>query len=433
MILGGWGRYPRVDCPVAKMRNAEDARAAVEAGRSVIARGNGRAYGDAALNRTRVLSMLPCDHIAGFDAATGRITCEAGLLLADLIAFALPRGFFPPVSPGTKFVTIGGMIAADVHGKNHHRYGTFGRHVESLTLLTADGAVCRCSRDAKPDLFAATLGGMGLTGVILNATFRLMPVESGAIRQEILRAAHLEETMAFSEASETTYAVAWIDCLARGRGAGRGLVYRSDHATAAEAARFRARTRRERRLPFDLPDWALNAWSVRAFNTLYYRCHKPGTAIVALDSHFYPLDAVLDWNRAYGKRGLSQYQCVLPQASSRAALALLMDRVAQSGRGSPLAVLKLFGPEGEGLLSFPMKGYTVTFDFPVDAATLALMVELDAIVADHGGRLYLAKDARTGAAMMRKGYRHLDRFLELREAVDPGRKFASLQSERLGL
>lgn len=436
MILGGWGRYPRADCAVSKMRSAEDARAIVLSEKSLIARGNGRSYGDAALNRRRVLSTRPYDRITEFDAASGRLTCQAGLLLSDLLDFAVPRGFFPPVTPGTKFVTIGGMIASDVHGKNHHGHGTFCRHVGSVHMMMADGDIRRCSRSENSELFDALCGGMGLTGIILEASFRLAPVESGAIRQETLQAANLEEIMMLFEASaSSTYVVAWIDCLARGAQLGRGLVYRGEHATRDEAssAGFVMRARKKRRVPFDLPGWTINPWSVRAFNEIYYRRQKLGTRFIDYDSYFYPLDAVLEWNRVYGRRGMTQYQCVLPRQASRAGVEAILQRVAASGRGSPLAVLKLFGPEGAGLLSFPMEGYTVTLDFPVDVATLNLLRELDAVVSDHGGRLYLAKDARAGAEMFRRGYPRLDRFAAVRDGVDPTHKFVSLQSERLGL
>ena len=436
MILGGWGRYPRADCAISKLRSTADARDIILSGRSLIARGNGRSYGDAALNRVRVLSTLLCNRILDFDPASGRITCEAGLLLSDLLEFAVPRGFFPPVTPGTKFVTIGGMIASDVHGKNHHGSGTFCRHVESVVLMTADGNIRRCSRTENSTLFNGLCGGMGLTGLILEASFRLAPVESDAIRQETLRAANLEEVMTLLEASAcSTYVVAWIDCLARGTKLGRGLVYRGEHVTRDEAksAGFAMRAQRKRRVPFDLPGQTINTWSVRAFNEIYYRRQKPGTRLIGYEPYFYPLDAILDWNRVYGRHGLTQYQCVLPKEASSAGISAIMRRVAASGCGSPLAVLKLLGPEGEGLISFPMEGYTVALDFPVNIATLDLQRELDAIVSSHDGRLYLAKDARASAKMFRSGYPRLTQFATVRDFVDPEHKFSSLQSERLEL
>jgi FAD/FMN-containing dehydrogenase len=433
MKLGGWGRFPRIECPAIALRDPADAEAVLRTRRSLIARGNGRSYGDPALNRDGVLSTLHSDRILAFDAAAGRITCEAGLTLAELLRFAVPRGYFPPVTPGTKFVTLGGMLAADVHGKNHHVAGSFGRHVEEFTLLTADGAVRRCAADENADLYLACQGGMGLLGVILDLTFRLQRIETAEIRQETLRGASLDEVMALCEASaDWTYTVAWIDSLSRH---GRALLYRGEHARAEERpfAPLAVPQRRARPVPLELPTAMLNRWTVRAFNELYWRRGKPGTAFVDYDTYFYPLDAVLAWNRIYGPDGFTQYQCVFPSAASRAGVTEVLRRMAASGNASFLSVLKLLGPSSAAPLSFPMAGYTLTLDFPATPSVLNLLLELDAVVADHGGRLYLAKDARMGPAMLRRGYPGLDAFRALRERYDPTRKFASLQSERLGL
>jgi decaprenylphospho-beta-D-ribofuranose 2-oxidase len=436
MRLSGWGRFPQVETTCLDMRDIEDARTALSAHDTLIARGNGRSYGDAALNASCVLSTRRSDRILAFDAETGSVTVEAGLLLAELLEFAVPRGWFPPVMPGTKLVTVGGMIAADVHGKNHHVAGTFSRHVESFRLMMADGAIRRCRPGEADQLFEATCGGMGLTGIILEATLRLMPIATGSLRQETLRARDFDEAMALCEDSAGhSYSVAWIDCLERGSALGRALIYRGEHAGTDEtaAAPLAVPPRALRRVPFDLPQLVLNPWSVRAFNELYYRRAKPGSALVDYETFFFPLDAILDWNRLYGRSGFTQHQCVIPKAASRAAIRAILERVSESGYGSFLAVLKLFGGEGDGLLSFPREGYTLTLDFPLNEATLALLGELDAIVADHSGRLYLAKDARADAAMMRRGYARLERFKQIRAAVDPQRKFSSMQSRRLAL
>src|SRR5215469_2046332 len=439
MMLAGWGRYPRADCRVIAARGQADVLAAVAAESSLIARGNGRAYGDAALNPAATLDLRRDDRFIAFDDATGTLTAEAGTLLADILDCLVPRGWFPPVTPGTKFVTVGGMLAADVHGKNHHKAGTIGDHVESLDLVLADGRVVRCSRDDNAPLFAATLGGMGLTGVILAARLKLQRVETAYVRQETLRARDLEAIMDLFEASrDWTYTVAWIDCLARGRDLGRALLYRGEHARNDElparrrTAPFTPPARRTRRMPVDLPAIMLNRWSVAAFNRLFYRASRSGTAVVDYDRFFYPLDAIHEWNRLYGSGGFVQYQCVQPKAASRAGLSALLDRIAGAGAGSFLSVLKLLGP-GRGMLSFPMEGYTLALDFRADSANLALLTELDAIVAAHGGRVYLAKDARIAAADFRRGYAGIDEFAAVRAMVDPRRKFASLQSQRLGL
>ncbi len=434
--LSGWGNFPRVQARLLAPADRAAVLAAIAGENSLIARGNGRAYGDAALNARATLSMLACRGILAFDAATGRITCAAGTLLAEVIEAVLPN-WFVPVTPGTRFVTIGGMLAADVHGKNHHAAGSFGDHVEAIELALADGRVLTCAPAGEhAAIFAATRGGMGLTGVILSVTFRLVPVETGFIRQHTVRAANLAEVMAaFEQARHWTYSVAWIDCLARGAALGRSLLYLGEHARIGElpaGAALRPAPRRAHRVPVDFPGWALNRFSVRAFNEIYYRSGRPGTALVGYDGYFFPLDALLEWNRIYGRRGFLEYQCVLPKAASAAGLAALLGRVAGSGVGSFLSVLKLFGAQA-GVLSFPMEGYTLALDFPASEATFALLGELDAIVADHGGRLYLAKDSRMGADMFRRGYPRLGEFLALRARLDATGKFASAQSRRLGI
>ena len=439
MTLSGWGRYPRATCRLVRPSGRAEAIAGVAGSTSLIARGNGRAYGDAALNPHNTLAMTGCNRILAFDPATGDLTCEAGVLLSDILELFVPRGWFPPVTPGTKFVTIGGMIAADVHGKNHHAVGSFGDHVHQLHLALADGRVILCSRHRSPELFSATRGGMGLTGVILDASFRLMPIETAYVRRETLRAGNLDEVMMQCEASrDWAYSVAWIDCLARGAAMGRSLLFRGEHARMDEVPAYHRdaplalRSRRSWRVPIDFPRFAVNRWSVSIFNELYYRRSHRGRDLVDYDSFFYPLDALLEWNRIYGRPGFVQYQCALPSAASRAGLSELLSRIGTTGIGSFMSVLKLFGPQ-KGLLSFPTEGFTLALDFPADNRSFALLAELDAIVLDHGGRLYLAKDARARPDMIRRGYPGFERFAAVRAAIDPGRKFNSLLSRRLDL
>lgn len=439
MKLSGWGRFPRVECRLQTARTVQDAACAVAQGGSLIARGNGRAYGDAALNPRATLSMLGMGRMLAFDAATGALTCEAGVLLSDILTVFVPRGWFPPVTPGTKLVTVGGMIAADVHGKNHHLAGSFGDHVESLDLLLADGRVVTCGPDREADLFTATRGGMGLTGVILRATFRLVPIETGYIRQETLRAGDLDTIMGLFQASAGwTYSVAWIDCLARGPRLGRSLLFRGEHARLDELPAERRATpltparRRVRTVPLDFPGFALNHWTVGAFNALYWRLGTPRETLVDYDTFFYPLDSLLEWNRIYGRPGFTQYQCVLPASVSADGLRALLTAIGAAGNASFLAVLKLFGRQ-DGMMSFPMEGYTLALDFPASTATFGLLLDLDSIVADHGGRLYLAKDARMGASLLRRGYPSVGRFQALRADRGLDRVFRSVQSERLGL
>jgi FAD/FMN-containing dehydrogenase len=417
-------------------RSAAEVGAIIAEQPSLIPRGAGRSYGDAAFNPAATMLMARRNRFLAFDPATGVLTCEAGVTLADILDTFVPRGWFVPVTPGTKFVTIGGMIAADVHGKNHHAAGSFGDHLESFQLATATGEVVTCSPEENIDLFDATIGGMGLTGVILSARFRLQCVETDRIAQTTRRAYDLEAAFdAFEVTKDATYAVGWIDCLAAGKTLGRSIIFSGEHATAEAAPTTGSIGSRRPKLalPCDLPGWTLNGLSVRAFNDLYWALNRPGSALVGLDQYFYPLDSIGAWNRIYGPRGFVQYQCVIPKAAGREGLRALVARISQQGSGSFLAVLKLLGPGGRGLLSFPCEGYTLALDFPVNAANLRLLNELDAITADHGGRLYLAKDARAAPAMMVRGYPRLGEFAALRARIDPGRRFASALSERLDL
>lgn len=441
MRLSGWGNYPVADVHVGSLRYTDEAPAWLEATDTLIPRGNGRSYGDAALNTELTLSTLALSRIRSFDRVSGRITVEAGALLADLLPLLVAAGWFPPVSPGTKFVTVGGMAAADVHGKNHHGAGSFAHHVESIELLTPDARRYVCTPRDNALLFQATLGGMGLTGLILTVTFRLRPIRTAWMRQETLPCGDLDTVMdAFEASHDWTYTVAWIDCLASGGDLGRSLLYRAEHAEPRElpqpheAAPFALPARRPLAVPFYLPGRMLNGMTVRAFNTMYYRRQsaRAGTGLIDLDSYFYPLDAIANWNRIYGRRGFAQHQCVLPLDGARAGLAQLLERIGRAGSGSFLAVLKRLGT-GRGGLSFPMSGYTLALDFPVTDRNLALLDDLDAIVQAHGGRIYLAKDARAGCPVIEAGYAGLDDFRSLRTSLGDGARFESLLSRRLEL
>ena len=442
MKLSGWGRYPVVDCGTAVLRGPEDLGGVLARRGTLIARGQGRSYADAALNRDLTLSTLGLGRMQAFDADTGLLTCEAGVGLDDILRTFVPRGWFPPVVPGTKFVTVGGMIAADVHGKNHHRDGTFGAHVEALTLATADGGTRVCSRLQDADLFRATLGGMGLTGVILSASFRLQRIETSFVLAETVAAADLDAAMAVFEASHGwPYSVAWIDCLARGRRLGRSLVLRGAPMRrralpAALASRpLRPASEGRIRVPVDVPSLLLNRWSVGLFNGLYHwrGRARAGPRPVHFDPFFFPLDRIDGWNRLYGRRGFVQYQCVLPAGESAAGLSALLGCVSAAGQGSFLAVLKRFGPAGEGLMSFPAEGYTLALDLPLRRGTLALVDALDGITHAHGGRVYLAKDACCRPERIREGYPQHAAFEAVRNAWGAPRKFASELSRRLAL
>lgn len=438
--LAGWGRYPVRECTVWQPVTAKALHETLPPLPARIARGNGRSYGDASLNPDATIDMLRLDRLIAFDDATGELVCEAGVLLSDIIASFVPRGWFVPVTPGTRLVTIGGMIASDVHGKNHHGAGSFGDHLRWIELDLGDGRVLRCSAHENAELFAATCGGMGLTGIIVRAALRLIPIETAWMRQRTVRARNLDAAMAaFEQSHDWTYSVAWIDCLARGRDLGRSAILLAEHALISEldpprcAEPLARPPRKPSKVPIDLPGFVLSGFNVRAFNQLYYATQRPGDSLVALDPYFYPLDALADWNRIYGRRGFVQYQCVLPLAESEIGLRRLLETIAAAGSGSFLAVLKRMGAASFGMLSFPMPGYTLALDFPATADNLALLDRLDAITAEHGGRVYLTKDARLSSAMLARGYPRLAEFNELRTRHGLDRRFSSLLSQRLGL
>ncbi|MFN3302739.1 MAG: FAD-dependent oxidoreductase [Roseateles sp.] len=426
-VVQAWGR---LDADMHAVLRLHERPARLPAGSGpALAHGNGRSYGDVALNPGgRLWLTRGLDRFLAFDAATGLIECEAGVLLDDIIRVALPRGWFLPVTPGTRFVTVGGAIANDVHGKNHHGAGSFGHHVQALTLLRTDGEQISCGPGERAEWFRATVGGMGLTGVILSARLQLMRVGSEWMTGESRPFRTLAEFFALSADAEQRhdYVVSWLDCVHGGADA-RGILFAANHANeAADAPAPRA----ARRMPFTPPVSLINGMSLRAFNWAYF--HRHAGRAGALRQHvlpfFYPLDGLLEWNRIYGPRGFHQYQCALPRRDEQAATAELLRAIRASGQGSFLAVLKTFGErEGLGLLSFPLPGTTVALDFPHHgASTLALFERLDAIVRAAGGRLYAAKDARQSRAMFEAGYPRYAEFLPFR---DPG--LSSAMSRRI--
>lgn len=398
MSFDSWGRTVRAEraaTPLASMNAAAFSRHD-----SWLPFGNGRSYGDSCHNdRGMLIDCRGANRILGFDEATATLTCEPGLLLSDILAFAIPRGYFLPVTPGTRYVSVAGAIANDVHGKNHHRRGTFGMHLASLKLMRSDGQVLTCSPDDNTDLFAATVGGMGLTGLIIEASIRLIKVDSPDIRQRSFRFDRLDDYFAhfqaFDEAHE--YAVAWIDQLATGRQFGRGILMGGDHA---EASPTKAGPPKDPRLsvPFTPPVNLINSVSLRVFNELYFRRQKAGehTQTVPWAGYFYPLDAIGNWNRLYGPRGLYQHQSVYPEEQGQETTVRLMECAQRHGHASFLTVLKRFGKaQSPGLLSFPKPGFTLTLDFANQGPrTLKLLDALDEIVIVAGGAVNPYKDGR---------------------------------------
>jgi len=440
--ISDWGNYPVIEAEVGGFDTAVQLRGRLETPGAVIAYGNGRSYGDASLQKNMLLTRR-FNKFLSFDEATGELCCQAGVLLSEILDVFVPRGWFLPVTPGTKLITVGGAIAADVHGKNHHVDGSFGQHILSMEVMRNDGSVVTCSPQTHAEFFKITVGGMGLTGMILSATFRLKKVETAYICQETARAANLDEIMdGFEGSSDWSYSVAWIDCLAKGDAMGRSILMRGEHATTDELiypthkkAPLRPKKGLQLDVPFTFPDFALNKLTMKAFNFAYYNKTRPGThkSIVDYNAFFYPLDAIDHWNRIYGKRGFTQYQFVIPLEAGREGLRTILKRITDSGLGSFLAVLKLFG-EQESFMSFPMAGYTLALDFPISLKAMDLFKELDAMVADFGGRLYLAKDSRMDAKMFEKTYPNANEFREAITLLNEGdTQFASLLSKRIGI
>ena len=442
MELSGWGRYPRGLATVVCLENISQALPP-RAGQ-MIARGQGRSYGDAAMLEDGIVMLTErLNRLSSFDEQSGVLKAEAGTTLGQVINDFLPRGWFPAVVPGTKFVSLGGCVAADIHGKNHHRDGAFGAHVKEIEIVLADRSRRRCSPEKDAQLFWATIGGMGLTGIVTEVSFHLIPVETSYLVVQHHQAKDLDAS--FEVLSDKTwddhYTVAWIDCLAKGSSLGRGVLMRGHHAKPGDLAnnlrsRPYSKPRRQRNLGFDFPSWTLNSLSMKAFNELYYRLQgrRQQPFIADYESFFFPLDSIGNWNRVYGKRGFVQYQCVLPAAEAYKGMRALLEALAAAGRSSFLSVLKRFGSAGEGLLSFPIEGYTLTLDLPVsDAELFPFLDRLDAIVLNYGGRVYLAKDARLSAETFRAMYPRLAEWLQIKSKVDPENRFASDLGRRLGI
>jgi FAD/FMN-containing dehydrogenase len=403
-----------------------------------LSRGLGRAYGDAALPAAPdryVAGTTLANRILSFDSASGELTVEAGISLDEIIRVFLPRGFFTPVTPGTRFVTVGGMVACDVHGKNHHVAGTFGAHVVAIKLCVADGRIVVCSPTELTDLFFATIGGMGLTGHILEVTLRLERVPSPWIYEERQQVGNID---AFLDALKTAASawpmtMGWIDCLARGRAMGRGVLFKGRWAARNEAPAAFPKARPELPMPIEVPSWFLQPFMIRAFNVVNYSQHAllPSSGIVHPHKFFYPLDAIGNWRRLYGPRGFAQYQCVLPAERAHDAARRFMNLLTDKGGASFLCVIKDCGPEGRGLLSFPRPGISIAIDIPMRDTTQALVDAMNELVIAQGGRIYLAKDALTRAEHFRAMEPRLDRFLAVRRTWDPEGRIRSAQSVRL--
>lgn len=423
-----WGNFPIVE---KEMRTADSLKAVqdfVLTHNEIAVRGNGRCYGDASLGE-HIFSTKRLNKFISFDRLNGIIECESGVLLSEILEVIVHQGYFLYVTPGTKFVSVGGAIASDVHGKNHHLEGCFSEYVLEFDLMNERGDILKCSRTENEDLFWATIGGMGLTGIILSAKIQLKNIETAYIRQESIKAQNLDEIFQlFEESEDWTYNVAWIDCLQKGKNIGRSILMRGEHALKAELPKKQQdnalilKKKLMPTVPFYFPSFVLNNLSVKAFNFLYFNKQqkKQVNNFVDYETFFYPLDAINDWNKIYGKKGFIQYQMVIPKEKGKAGMKKILETIANSGNGSFLAVLKLFGKHNPlAYNSFPFEGYTLALDFKVNKKLEKLVEKLDEIVEEFGGRIYLTKDSMSKSTLTNY----------LKNVTNP--KFISIQHKRI--
>jgi FAD/FMN-containing dehydrogenase len=439
MWLSGWGNFPKTET-VFKEPYGEGALSdLLGSTASVIGRGLGRSYGDSALNSTLTVSSGRLNNLISFDDSSGLLVAGSGATLDEIMNVFAPRGWFLPVAPGTKFVTLGGAVAADAHGKNHHVAGSFSAHVQWLEIWTSKSGLTRCSPSENMDLFCATVGGHGLTGFITAVAVRLIPIRSLNIVQTLHKGSNLEEIMNIFEDDKDkhNYSVAWIDCLKSGSDMGRSILMTGDWSQEDDLPGSGWKPLKLT-VPFNFPSFTLNKYSVKAFNYIYYKLKSrvKKTSLIHYEKFFFPLDSIYHWNRIYGRNGFVQYQIVLPLESSREGLPKILSKIVESGAGSFLAVLKLFGQATErpGNISFPRPGFTLALDFPKTDRVLKVLDELDAIALDYGARHYLSKDGRMTAETLARGYgRALEDFIKIKGIWDPQERFRSLQSDRLGI
>lgn len=432
--LSGWGRTSLSECELWQPGNLPDVMNALSPGKgSVISRGCGRSYGDESTNKNgNVIDMTAFDSIEHFDRETSIIVCGAGVTMSQLTNTYLADGIVPPVCPGTGFVTVAGAVANDVHGKNHDRHGSFGDHVQWLDLLLPSGELRRVTHEQYPELMRATIGGAGLTGVIVRVAFTMLNIGTNAVKLREQRINNLEQFMEAlrTSTSESTYSVGWIDAIARGSKLGRGILLTAEAADSFKPVRKRLSIN----IPFNLPAGMLNRYTAGLFNTLYYRrIGRERTQFVDFERFVFPLDALLNWNRLYGSRGMYQFQCVIPLDRATTAIHELMTMAAASGAGSPLAVLKMLSGNGHGYLSFPMQGFTLALDFPRTSSSLALIQRMYDVTLSNGGRVYLAKDACLQAEQFKQMYPDADKMIKVLDEIDPDRIMQSDMTRRLCL
>jgi len=430
MRLNSWGMYPIIENKSFVLNDEKRLKNQLTNIASVIPFGNGRSYGDSALAQN-IIYCKPYNYFLYFDEIHGIVHLQSGVLLSEIIEYFVPKGWFLKVTPGTKLITLGGAIASDIHGKNHHVEGCFSECVVEMRIMLPNGEIQTCRKG--DELFRATCGGMGLTGVILDAKISLKRIKSKNINQTTIKTKNLRETFdAFEKYAHLPYSVAWIDCLAKGDNIGKCLLMVGNFA---EDGDLDFKEKKKLNIPFNFPSFALNNLSVKAFNWLYYGKAPNGVSqqTVDINTFFYPLDSINNWNRIYGSGGFTQYQFILPKEESFKGLHEILSAIADSGKGSFLAVLKLYGKANENYLSFPMEGYSLALDFKLEKGLFELLDQLDQIVLRYGGRIYLTKDVRVSKETFEKGYPLIEKFRAFRKKIGAENVFQSLQSKRVGI
>jgi FAD/FMN-containing dehydrogenase len=422
-----WGRYPEHKIDIKKFHDFK-----FQKNNSFIPFGNGRSYGDSCIN-DNIIDTKCLDRIISFDIIKGEMIVQSGVLLSSILNCTIKKGWFLGVTPGTKYITIGGAIASDVHGKNHHLDGCFSNYVEWIKIKIPNGETIKCSKIINREFFYATCGGMGLTGIIVEAKIRLKRIKSKNIDQKIIRTKNLKETFdVFESIKNDPYSVAWIDCLVKGNKIGRSIIMSGKFS---EDGDLRYVWPIKINIPIVFPSFLLNKFSVKLFNWLYYNRLKKDQINNKTDfnSFFFPLDSVLNWNRIYGKNGFTQYQFILPKKNSYIGLKEVLNEIALSGKGSFLAVLKLYGKENDNYLSFPMEGYSLALDFKIEPGIFEFLNKLDKIITKHKGRIYLSKDVRVSKKIFEKGYPRINIFRNFRKKNKLTESINSLQSQRVGI
>ena len=431
MKIHGWGHYSVVDAQVLKPAKVNDLNELIKVNKNIIARGLGRSYGDSA-NSNIVLDTTSLNRVVKFDSESGIILCESGVSIKEINELTIPQGWFIPVTSGSSYVTLGGAIASDIHGKNHHLDGAFSDHILSANLMLGDGEILTMSNSINSDLFQATCGGMGLTGIIISASIKLKPISSNLIKQTTIKNNSLEELFNQFEINfSSPYSVAWIDCSNKSKSI-NSLLFLGEHLKKGELITSK---KKPKYIPVKFCSMFLNKHLIKIFNNAYYfkNLKKIQTTQVPLENYFYPLDSLMNWNFLYGKKGFIQYQFVIPKMNGVQILKKILDKINEHKQTPYLAVLKILGPQNKNHLSFPMEGYTLALDFKFDHGLLNLISNLDKIIAHSGGRIYLTKDAVMSKEIFRECYPKWEEFEQIRRKYKAIGKFMSHQSLRLGL